>query len=67
MPARAPLVRKRVGRFGRPVTPYSPRTRSGEGMRARICLSARGALAVFAVARRKPRVPVSSRALSRFP
>eukprot|EP00969_Alexandrium_andersonii_P185070 8175923-Alexandrium_andersonii.AAC.1 len=53
MPARIPLVRKRVGRFGRPVAQRSPRTKSGGGTSARVCLM--------------PRATVSSRALARSP
>eukprot|EP00969_Alexandrium_andersonii_P055112 2428718-Alexandrium_andersonii.AAC.1 len=64
MPARAPLAPKRVGHFGQPVAPRSPRTKSGGGMSARICLSARGVPAVSAGACLMPRVPVSSRALA---
>eukprot|EP00969_Alexandrium_andersonii_P191666 8465623-Alexandrium_andersonii.AAC.1 len=67
MPARTPLARRRVGRFGRPATQHSPRTKSGGGMSAPVCLSARGAFAVFAGACRMPRAPVSSRALARCP
>eukprot|EP00969_Alexandrium_andersonii_P192379 8497343-Alexandrium_andersonii.AAC.1 len=67
MPARAPLARKRIGHFGRPVAQRSPQTRSGGGMSARICFPARGALTVFAGACRMPRMPVSSWALTRLP
>eukprot|EP00969_Alexandrium_andersonii_P330601 14611715-Alexandrium_andersonii.AAC.1 len=64
MPARTPLALKRVGRFGWPVAPRSPRTRNGGGVSARVCLSARGVPTVSAGACLMPRVPVSSRALA---
>eukprot|EP00969_Alexandrium_andersonii_P184959 8171263-Alexandrium_andersonii.AAC.1 len=62
MPARTPSAPTRVGHFGQPVAPRSPRTKSGGGLSARICLAARGAPTVFAGACLMPRMPVSSRA-----
>eukprot|EP00969_Alexandrium_andersonii_P355419 15444361-Alexandrium_andersonii.AAC.1 len=66
MSARIPLARKRVGRFGRPETPCSPRMRSGEGVSAHACPSAPGARTAFAGACPMHRMPVSSRAHARF-